>query len=151
MVTSKFVAGEERRGSNASQGVSCCMAAVAEQLGIMGAEKRSIISSFCAGCSTECLRLRLLLSKGQERKKESRGVQRPGRCSEGPPATPCVDLAQLPDARGEGGSSGNHKQFRKDHCLNHQAGVGSRWRMTQTCSLRQEEEKRNSQERDTGT
>ena len=32
-------AGGERRGSNASHGVNCCREAVAEQLGIMGAEK----------------------------------------------------------------------------------------------------------------
>ena len=40
--------------------------------------KRCIISSFCLGWSTECLRLRHPLSKCQEKKKESRGIQRPG-------------------------------------------------------------------------
>ena len=61
-----------------------------------------------------------------------------GRCSEGPPATPCVDLA---NARGEGGASGNlkHQDFEKDRCLNHRAVIGRRWRMTQTCSTRRKD------------
>ena len=31
-----------KKGSNASQGINCCMEVVAEQLGIMGAEKSDV-------------------------------------------------------------------------------------------------------------
>ena len=41
--------------------------------------------------------------------------------------------------------------FGLDHCLNHRAEVGSRWRMIQTCNSRQVEEKRSSQGRDQRT
>ena len=68
-------AGEERTGSNASQGVNCRMEAVAEQLGIMGAEKAMYHFELCPRRSTECLRLRPLLSKCQEKKMESRGIR----------------------------------------------------------------------------
>ena len=38
---------------------------------------RCIISRICAGCSTECSRLRPHRSKFQQKKKDSRGIQRP--------------------------------------------------------------------------
>ena len=73
------------------------------------------------------------------------------RSSEGPPATPFVLILlgfQMQGVTAEPKETSKYQDIEKDRCLNHLAEAGSRWMVVQTCSIRQEGEKRNSQERD---
>ena len=83
-------------------------------MGILGVGKHCFVSSLGTECSTECLTLRPLLSKCQERRRRAKESS-DWVSSGGLPATPCVDLVRLPDACSEGGASGNLKTpgFRK--------------------------------------
>ena len=109
-------AAEERRGSNASQGVNCYinLDGVGEQLGILGAEKTMYHFELLRGTLHRMFDAQTppsqMLGKEEE---EQRNPATGG--SDGLPATPCVGLVRLPDARSEGGASGNLKTpgFRK--------------------------------------
>ena len=129
------------------------METVTERLGIWQRKKRCIISSFCAGCSTECLRFRPFLSKCQEKKKDSSGIQQPGGAVKALQRLFVLILLgfHMQGVKAEPQETLKFQDFEKDRCLNHRAEVGSRRRMTQTCSIRQEEEERKSQERDPGS
>ena len=70
-------AGKERRGSNASRG-QLLHGSGGRAVGYCGSGKSDVLFRAFADAPQNGWRLRPLLSKCQEKKKESRGIQRPG-------------------------------------------------------------------------
>ena len=109
-------AGEERRGSNASQVNQCFLDTVAEQLFTMGAAQakhrlKGLYDKFLKRfeANTLCANARKRRKKRAKESQPTDGSPAPGGCNEGLPASPVFDPARFRGENVESGGAGNFK------------------------------------------
>ena len=122
-------------------------------MGIMGAEQTMYHFELLPGLVNRMFEAQTPSEQMPRKEEGEQWNPATGRCSEGLQRLLALILLgfQMQRLKAEPHETSKYQDFEKDRCLNPRAEVGSRWRMIQNCSIKQEEEKRNSQGMDPST